>query len=67
MERRNTDSNSSTGTIAFIAIICFFILSAVPTIAQDKSDVPKKLIVGMMILPPFVMKGPSGEWEGNSD
>ena len=27
---------------------------------------PKKLIVGTMILPPFVMKGPSGEWEGLS-
>ena len=66
MERRKTDTNSSIGTIAFIAIICFFILSAVPTIAQDKSDVPKKLIVGMMILPPFVMKGPSGELEGLS-
>jgi ABC-type amino acid transport substrate-binding protein len=48
------------------ALICFFILSAVPTIAQDKSDVPKKLIVGTMILPPFVMKSPSGEWEGLS-
>lgn len=66
MELRMTDSNSSIGTIAFIATICFFILSAVPTIAQDKSGVPKKLIVGTMILPPFVMKGPSGEWEGLS-
>ncbi len=66
MERRKTDSNSSIGTIAFIATICFFILSAVPTIAQDKSGVPKKLIVGTVILPPFVMKGPSGAWEGLS-
>jgi ABC-type amino acid transport substrate-binding protein len=66
MERRKTDSNPSLGTIAFIATICFFILSAVPTIAQDKSGAPKKLIVGTMILPPFVMKAPSGEWEGLS-
>jgi ABC-type amino acid transport substrate-binding protein len=66
MERRNIYSNSGIATIAFIATICFFILWAVPTIAQDKNGVPKKLIVGTMILPPFVMKGPSGEWEGLS-
>jgi len=66
MKRKKTDSKTSIGTIAFIATICFFIVSAVPTIAQDKSGVPKKLIVGTIILPPFVMKSPSGEWEGLS-
>jgi len=66
MKRKKTDSKTSIGTIAFIATICFFILSAVPTIAQDKSSVPKKLIVGTIILPPFVMKGPSSGWEGLS-
>jgi len=57
---------TSIATIAVIAIILFFTLFAVPTIAQDKSDVPKKLIVGTMILPPFAMKKSSGEWEGLS-
>ena len=64
MEHNKTDSNSGIRTIAFIATICFFILSAVPTNAQDKPNVQKKLIVGTILLPPFVMKGPSGEWEG---
>ena len=66
MKRKKTDSKTSIGTIAVIATIWFFILSAAPTIAQDKSGVPKKLVVGTMIFPPFSMKGPSGEWDGLS-
>ena len=64
IERRKIDSNSSIRTTAFILTICFLILSTAQTIAQDKSGAPKKLIVGTMVLPPFVMKGPSGELEG---
>lgn len=66
MVRREKKSISNIETIAVIATILFFILSAVPTIAQVKGGVPKKLVVGTLILPPFVIKGPSGELEGLS-
>jgi polar amino acid transport system substrate-binding protein len=60
------NSKTSIATIAVIATILFFPLSAAPTIAVDESGVPEKLVVGTMVLPPFAMKKPSGEWEGLS-
>ena len=60
------NSKTSIATIAVIATILFFTLSAAPTIAVDESGVPEKLVVGTMVLPPFAMKKPSGEWEGLS-
>jgi polar amino acid transport system substrate-binding protein len=66
MKRRKTDFKTNIATIAAMATILFFTLSAVPTIAMDESGVPEKLVVGTMFAPPFLMKMPSGEWEGLS-
>jgi polar amino acid transport system substrate-binding protein len=66
MKRRKTDSKTNIATIAVIATVLFFMLSAVPTIAMDESGVPEKLVVGTIFSPPFAMKKPPGGWEGLS-
>jgi polar amino acid transport system substrate-binding protein len=66
MKHGKSYSKPNIATIAAIATILFFTLSAVPTIAMDKSGVPEKLVVGTIFAPPFAMKKPSGEWGGLS-
>jgi ABC-type amino acid transport substrate-binding protein len=41
-------------------------LLSVNALAQDEKGVPQKLLVGVMVTPPFAMKTTDGRWEGLS-
>jgi ABC-type amino acid transport substrate-binding protein len=66
MKHRKTDTKTNIATIVATAAFLFFTLSAFPTFAMNKSGVPKKLVVGAGVYPPFAMKSSSGGWEGLS-
>ena len=54
--------------IAYAAVAGFWFLTLfiATALGQNQSGVPDKLVVGVMDLPPFAMKTPTGEWTGLS-
>jgi polar amino acid transport system substrate-binding protein len=63
---RYTDSKFHTTMVAAVAVTVILTLFPIQVVAKAEIQVQEEIVIGTMIVPPFTMKKPSGEWSGLS-